>query len=218
MHAEDGPYVASLGRRARASEERKQRVLRAANLCFSRGGYQKTAVEEIAEEAGVSKGLVFVFFGTKESLFQAVIAETLAEWRKFSEAEAERFADLPLEELRSLFTGSFVFVREHPMLSVLLGRSGRDWMAGSPDVARVNAAWRERLEQVIRKGIRVDLIKSDCNVALSAEVIHELQWSLLDRQLDAAKDRNFEPHWQLIETAIDLLINGLSAAGTVNDR
>jgi len=196
--------------RARASEERRQRVLQAANVCFSRGGFQKTAVDQIAQEAGVSKGLVFVFFGTKEALYQAVVNDTLNEWRRFSEQEAALYADDPAEELRRLFIGSFLFIQRHPMLSALFGRSNRGWMLNSPDVTRVNKAWQERLQQVLRKGVRAGSMRADVDIPRAVEIIHELQWSLVDRQLDSANGGASGFDKRLAEDAIGLLLDGLN--------
>ena len=51
------------------SDEKRLKVLNAGILCFSRSGYTKTAISEIAAEAGVSKAAIFHYFGTKENLY-----------------------------------------------------------------------------------------------------------------------------------------------------
>lgn len=51
------------------SEEKKQVILSAGILCFGRSGYEKTAISEIAKEAGISKAAIFHYFGTKHDLF-----------------------------------------------------------------------------------------------------------------------------------------------------
>jgi len=50
-------------------EEKKQSILRAGILCFGQSGYEKTAISEIANEAGISKAAIFHYFGTKQDLF-----------------------------------------------------------------------------------------------------------------------------------------------------
>src|SRR5438132_11532862 len=51
---------------------RQARILRAAVACFARQGYYGTAMEEIAAEAGIAKGAVYVYFPSKEALFFAL--------------------------------------------------------------------------------------------------------------------------------------------------
>lgn len=56
----------------------RERLLEAAALVFSRRGYHAASVEEIAEEAGFSKGAVYSNFASKEDLFLALLDRHLA--------------------------------------------------------------------------------------------------------------------------------------------
>jgi TetR/AcrR family fatty acid metabolism transcriptional regulator len=51
-------------------EARREHILRSAMRCFGRRGYHATTVDDIAAEAGVSKGTPYVYFESKEALFQ----------------------------------------------------------------------------------------------------------------------------------------------------
>src|SRR6266545_1676378 len=48
-------------------------MLDAAARIFSRRGYHEATVDEIAEAAGISKPMVYLYFGSKEDLFVAVV-------------------------------------------------------------------------------------------------------------------------------------------------
>lgn len=64
------------------NEEREQRILDAASDLFVHYGYDKTAVSDIAREAGVSKGAIYLHFKSKDELLEALImreTETYAE-------------------------------------------------------------------------------------------------------------------------------------------
>jgi len=50
-------------------DEKRLAILNAGILCFGQSGYQKTAISEIAAEAGVSKAAIFHYFGTKKDLY-----------------------------------------------------------------------------------------------------------------------------------------------------
>jgi TetR/AcrR family transcriptional regulator len=62
-------------------------ILEAAEEQFSRFGYSKVTMEEIAEQAGLGKASLYYYFSTKEELFHAVLA------KKFTEFE------LPIQQL-----------------------------------------------------------------------------------------------------------------------
>src|SRR4029077_13642224 len=70
----------TLARKARKellSEWRHQEILEAARLIFARLSYAATNVEEIAKEAGMAKGTVYLYFKSKEEIFDAVLASDL---------------------------------------------------------------------------------------------------------------------------------------------
>lgn len=57
----------------RRKEDRPAEIAEAALAAFAEKGYAATRVEEVAKRAGVSKGLLYLYFKTKEDLFKAVI-------------------------------------------------------------------------------------------------------------------------------------------------
>jgi AcrR family transcriptional regulator len=57
----------------RRKEDRPQEITAAALAAFAEYGYAGTRVEEVAKRAGVSKGLLYLYFKTKEELFKAVV-------------------------------------------------------------------------------------------------------------------------------------------------
>lgn len=72
-------------RRTRAVDEsakRKRRadLLAAAERLFAARDYGAVAVAEIARAAGLAKGTVYLYFGTKEELFLELVSEQLAAW------------------------------------------------------------------------------------------------------------------------------------------
>ena len=56
----------------------QERLLMAAAIVFSRSGFYEASVEEIAEEAGFSKGAVYSNFTSKEELFIVLLDRHLA--------------------------------------------------------------------------------------------------------------------------------------------
>lgn len=64
-----------------------QRILSAASRIFGRSGYRGASVDDVAKEAGVSKGLVHYHFHTKEKL---VIAAQKATFREIHRRISER--------------------------------------------------------------------------------------------------------------------------------
>ncbi len=63
------------------SDERQDQILSAAAAAIIRQGYDKTTMADIAAEAGVSRGTVYLYFKGKEELFEALLYR---EWMQYS--------------------------------------------------------------------------------------------------------------------------------------
>lgn len=57
----------------RRKDERPAEITQAAFETFAEKGYANARVEDVAQRAGVSKGLLYLYFRTKEELFKAVV-------------------------------------------------------------------------------------------------------------------------------------------------
>jgi AcrR family transcriptional regulator len=53
-------------------EEAKGRILDAANKVFAEKGYHEATMDDIAKRLGVSKGAIYLYFPSKEDLFEAM--------------------------------------------------------------------------------------------------------------------------------------------------
>lgn len=86
----NAPEAHAPQKRERRKQDRPGELLEAALDLFVEKGFAATRVEEVAAQAGVSKGTLFLYFPSKEELFKAVIMENVARpvAEGFREAEA----------------------------------------------------------------------------------------------------------------------------------
>ena len=77
--------------RTRRKDDRPAELLQAALELFAEKGYSATRSEEIAKRAGVSKGTLFLYFGTKEELFEAVVKHAVVPVLHDAQALAKNF-------------------------------------------------------------------------------------------------------------------------------
>ena len=84
----------------------REKILSAARDVFTQKGYAGTSMREIAEKAGVNKGLLHYYQWNKRKLFQSVFEEAFA---KFSIRANEIFdAELPLLEKIETFVDHYL--------------------------------------------------------------------------------------------------------------
>lgn len=60
-------------------EERRTRLLDAAEICFARHGFHRTTMQDICKEARVSAGAVYTYFPSKEALIEGFSARERAQ-------------------------------------------------------------------------------------------------------------------------------------------
>ncbi len=142
-------------------EEKKARtrahLIDAAAAVFARRGYVAASLDEVAEEAGLTKGAVYSNFDSKEDLFQAVIEDRLNEPMKDiadvlgsdtgtteeqAIAGARAFVGV-VEREREVFLLSLemnIHVARHPELGPQLVAQRREQLAEVADIIREHAS------------------------------------------------------------------------------
>lgn len=83
--------TAPLSRREKQKEARRLELIDAALAVFSRVGFAAAKMDDVADEAGVSKGTVYLYFDSKEQLFEGVVK---AKMLPAFESAAEMLIDL----------------------------------------------------------------------------------------------------------------------------
>ncbi len=78
-------------------ETRRQQILDAALICFSRDGFHTTTTADIVRESGVSQGTLYLYFATKEDIVVA-----LADERHQGEAMINALAQGEQDPIRGL--------------------------------------------------------------------------------------------------------------------
>lgn len=86
------PVAASPPRARLASKDRRQQLLDRAVELFARYGFSGTRTKDIAAACGVSEGILFRHFATKEDLYHAILDRQVAESGEWL-AEMKRLAE-----------------------------------------------------------------------------------------------------------------------------
>jgi AcrR family transcriptional regulator len=91
--------------------ESKHKIMDAAFKLIAKNGYEDTSIAMIANTAGVSKGLLYNYFTSKEELVKALVMGAMQEG---DDLIAELISDDPKLTLRNLFSWFFKEMRERP--------------------------------------------------------------------------------------------------------
>lgn len=113
---------------------RANRILAAAADLIMHYGYDKTTVSDIAREAGVSKGAIYLHWSSKDDLFEALLWREIwrysADWLQRMEAETEAtFVIMYKHSLMAMQDNGFilaVFRRDKRILGSYLQQKGAE--------------------------------------------------------------------------------------------
>lgn len=197
------------------AERTRQRLLDAAAQCFASAGFSKTTVEEVAASAGVSKGIVYHHFRGKESILEALLERTLAEWAAVSSIpEQLAGGGSVLAAFERSLRGSLDYARTTPLIralfqldpAVVLG------LGSSAAVQKSVHEGRVRMVEAVRAGVASGELRAELDPERAADLLRLVTIALIDHLLN--------PQWidgsdeRLVATCIDVLSRGLRAEGS----
>jgi AcrR family transcriptional regulator len=131
-----------VGRRGGApskGDRREQALLDAAETLLERGGLEQMTVDAIATGAGISRGSLYFYFGSKQEVLAALVDRTVAVVRADASLTARDAAADPVVAMEEAVRRVERTWREHGTVM----RAAVDNAAGHPGI---RAAWQETVE------------------------------------------------------------------------
>jgi AcrR family transcriptional regulator len=192
--------------------QRREHILDAAERCFARAGFHRTTMHDICREAGVSPGALYVYFDSKEALFEAAVLSIV---RPVFE-QAERITATPqgnaADMLRGLITTLYqevigtdrrrilrLLIAEGPRFPRLVSFYHREV------IQRGMAAMRGILNYGVARGeFRASLPLDYPQVIVGPAIVGAI-WQLLFQELEPLDIDG------LCNAHIDIILNGLLA-------
>jgi TetR/AcrR family transcriptional regulator len=213
--------MGTVARKEREKQKRREDILTAARELFYEKGYQMTTVEEIAEAAEISKGTVYLYFGSKDELYVSVILEGFGELEKKMVAVVESPATVN-EKVFAIFT---IFIdhcldhREYFRLTQYfmsesvrenLPRELRDTIDDhSNDLLEVGS-------RVVREGIEAGIFRPDLDPYAASVIAWRTLTGLMDLIIFNGPGADGSRGEKLFNTAMELFMRGAGNPG--NDQ
>mgnify|MGYP005836246941 CR=1 FL=1 len=192
--------------------ERETRILDAAGALIVRYGFAKTTMDDIAAEAAVSKGALYLHFRSKDDLFEALILRE-------SEAISERLLDAVLADpqggsIMKVYTLGLNAIAGNPLMRALYTRDQRvlgDYLRRLRASSSYSAGFdfgQAYVEQMQAAG----LLRRDLEAGVIAYILAALRHGLLT--LNDAVDSAQLPSLERVTPVIgEMLENTLAPQG-----
>ncbi len=141
-------------RRRERKLQRKEEILAAAFQVFAAHGYEATRIDEVARQAGIAKGTIYLYFRDKERLFRAVVRSLI---QKRFDAVAESFQGTAEQLVRELVSRMYnQVVRNEKVRSIvrlLIAEGGRFPQLTEIYHREIIAPGMKAIRQVLLRGI-----------------------------------------------------------------
>ena len=189
----------------------RDRVLNTAVAIFAQKGYAGTSVREIAEQAGVSKPVVYYYFTSKEGLFMAIL-EMAENLQKKMLAEVLKSQGSVLDRLVMLYRKVYAEVEVHQSLYKMIHGLIFGPPQGTPnyDFSRYHRHMIDAIAKIYDSGITGNEVKKSAGKEVAYLVLSLIDFCL---HMDQVKPQSADP--QRPERLLRLAFEGIEKE-TVN--
>lgn len=138
--------------RGPAEHDVREQIVAAAEQHFSRYGYEKTAVSDLAKAIGFSKAYIYKFFDSKQAIGEAICSRTLSAIGAAVE-EAVAGAPTATDKFRRMFkaltaTSASLFFNDRKLYDIAASSAAEGWPSARAHAQRI----RRILMDVVREG------------------------------------------------------------------
>ena len=163
-------------------DARRDEILAAARRVFVRSSPEEASTSEVAREAGVTRGLVHHYFGTRRELYLAVVADLAATLPDLVRTDVR---ELPVDAMVDANVASWLdsIERDRDLWLALLGVGalGRD-----PEIEAIMSAARDRvIERMTANQARgaapTDELRTVLRIFLGAAEAGAREWAMYGR-------------------------------------
>lgn len=187
---------------------KRDTILQAAAQAFSRLGFRKTSIGDIAQAAGVAKGTIYLAAKSKEDLFYQAVLRDLRDWL----ASLARLIDprRPAHELfEVLALASVEYFEAHPLVrDLFVGACYGELPGWEERFDELRELGKGHIVQLLSLGIRQGEFRKDLAIEDVAMILQDLMHAVYivqahSRKLDGAEVR------RRMKIGLGLILDGL---------
>jgi TetR/AcrR family fatty acid metabolism transcriptional regulator len=151
--------------------DKPQQIIEAAIRVFARKGYYNSRVADIAREAGIAAGTIYLYFRTKDEIVVTLFREGMA---RFVEAARKVVADErdPVSKLRRLVRLHFEMLESDPALAEVVQvelRQGHKFFRGA-SAAEVSSYFA-LIASVLEEGVAQGCFRASLAVPVATKTL-----------------------------------------------
>ena len=160
-------------RRQQQADARREQLLDIALDLFAKQGFDATSTQQIAKAAGVTQGLVFHYFGSKEGLLSSVLSSRHSFASQMADllTEAETSSTSLAEVLRALCTGWFDTLHRESSATLLLAGLALTHQSFGSQLNEAISTTQQKLIAVLQRSKETEEISDAADLQTAAHDI-----------------------------------------------
>jgi AcrR family transcriptional regulator len=182
---------------------KKEQIIEAARILFHKYGFKKVSMDEIANEAGVTKKTIYMYFSSKEELLKYFILEEIEKMKDILEEVESKNTDF-FETVNQAIYRLLKYKKEQNFLTTI--EKEAEWLK-NPVVIQNLKLIDEQIQDYIKEKLKVAKEKGYINyhdLDITAFLIYKMYIALMFEWNDNELDE------QMIAKSIsEILKNGL---------
>jgi len=189
-------------------DDKRECILKAAVRAFSRLGFRKTSIDEVAAEAGVGKGTIYLAVASKDELFLSAVEREVRGFLVSGRNVLSAFDDA-VELLAGLVQAELREVHKRPLVrQLLVGQTLATVPQSEVEVERLQGLARDNLSSALARLRDAAVLREDLEPDLAARLLQDLEIAALVKT-----ERRKDPEEALARLdwrrSISLMVRGL---------
>jgi AcrR family transcriptional regulator len=193
-------------------DDRREQIIDAAMRVFAQKGFARATNRDVAREAGITTGLIYYYFKSKEDLLKAtlekyspiqVVAQVTPE---MLEQPPEILLPLMLQRVLTIVEGEQFVSMLRVILPEILHDEASIWPIAMSIFQRVLSFFGHYLNVQVARGV----VRADLNVDMTTQmIVSSMMGIVLRRQVLRDPSILHYTHEQIIQAILDMILQGL---------
>jgi TetR/AcrR family transcriptional regulator, fatty acid metabolism regulator protein len=152
--------------------KRRQEILEAAILVFSRKGYHLATIGDIAAEASIAQGTMYIYFKSKEELLVAIFQEKMGQFNQYVKEQIQEVAsaDAKLRRLIEIHLGAYNEYRDLAQLLLIELRQVGKFLTA--DALKPSFEYLVLIEGILEEGVKAGVFVEGLDTRSAATILY----------------------------------------------
>jgi len=188
------------------NSDKYHQILTAAIKVFAERGFSQSTISQIAQEAGVADGTIYLYFKNKDDIL-VQFYERMTEHVSIRFWEAVQQGQTALEKLHNLIHAHLELFQKEPNGAIVYqGETHLQWRLVQEPTRQMSKMYRDVISKIVALGQDEGTIRGDLYVGLVKRLINGAVEEVINTWIHTGRDHDLAA---MAEPLVELFINGI---------